>query len=344
MLCHARRFKISRLNLRLYLLVMGKKLITPLIYSKENKMDAIDTIKILGSLLGNGALSKGSGGNVLGSILGSALGGAQNQQTQGGGVLGDVLGSLIGGNQQNTGGGGMADVLGGLLGGQKQQQGGGGLGDLLGSLAGGGQSGGGLGDLLGSLAGGRQQPQQQQGGGIGDLLGGLLGGGGQSGGMGGAGGLGGLLSGALTKYAQNQNSTAPNPRVEDSDLLPMGLDQREATDQATLIIRAMINAAKSDGSIDEAEQDKVVGKLGDVSQAEADFVRNEFRQPLDAAAFVRSIPRGMEQQIYAVSLMAIDLDHNKEAKYLDELARGLNIQPKLANQIHEQLGAPAIYS
>ncbi|MEH6456438.1 MAG: DUF533 domain-containing protein [Cocleimonas sp.] len=312
-------------------------------------MDAVDTIKILGSLLGNGALSKGSGGNVLGNILGSALGGAQNQQTQGGGALGDILGGLIGGNQRNTGGGGMADVLGGLLGGGQQQQGGGGLGDLLGSLTGGGgQSGGGLGDLLGSLAGGRQQQQSTQGGGIGDLLGSILGGGGQSGqqsgGMGGAGGLGGLLGGALTKFAQNQNAEAPNPGHDNCDHLPMGVDHSQASDQATLVIRAMINAAKSDGSIDDAEQEKVVGKLGDVSQAEADFVRNEFRQPLDVDAFVRSIPRGMEQQIYAVSLMAIDLDTNKEAHYLDSLAKGLNIQPQLANQIHEQLGAPSIYS
>ncbi len=304
-------------------------------------MDAVDTIKILGSLLGNGALSKGSGGNVLGSILGSALGGAQNQQTQGGGALGDILGGLIGGNQRNTGGGAMADVLGGLLGGQQQQQGGG-LGDLLGSLAGGGQSGGGLGDLLGSLAGGRQQAPQ--GGAMGDILGSILGGGGQSGGMGGAGGLGGLLGGALTKYAQQQNADAPNPRYEDSDLLPMGVDRRDAEDQATLIIRAMINAAKSDGSIDEGEQEKVIGKLGDVTQEEADFVRNEFRQPLDVTGFVRSVPRGMEQQIYAVSLMAIDLDTNKEARYLHELANGLGIEPQLANQIHEQLGAPVIYS
>lgn len=305
-------------------------------------MNGIDTIKILGSLLGNGALSKGSGGNVLGNILGSALGGAQNQQTQGGGVLGDVLGGLIGGNQRNTGGGSMADVLGGLLGGQKQQQSGGGLGDLLGSLTGGGQSGGGLGDLLGSLAGGRQQ-QTQQGGGMGDLLGGLLGGG-QSGGMGGAGGLGGLLTGALTKYAQNQNADVPNHGYDNTDHLPVGLDRNEAADQATLIIRAMINAAKSDGSIDEAEQEKVVGKLGDVTQEEADFVRSEFRAPLDVDDFVRSIPRGMEQQIYAVSLMAIDLDTNQEAQYLDALAKGLGIQPELANQIHEQLGAPVLYS
>ena len=308
-------------------------------------MDAIDTIKILGSLLGNGALSKGSGGNVLGSILGSALGGTQNQQTQGGGALGDVLGGLIGGGAQNRSGGGMADVLGGLLGGSQQQQGGGGLGDLLGSLRGGGQSGGGLGDLLGSLTGGRQQQQAPQSGGMGDLLGSILGNGANnSGGLGGAGGLGGLLGGALTKYAQNQNNSVPDPSHENCDHLPIGVDQKEATDHATLIIRAMINAAKSDGSIDQAEQEKIIGKLGDVSQAEADFVRNEFRQPLDAASFIRSIPRGMEQQIYAVSLMAIDLDSNKEAHYLDELARGLNIQPQLANQIHEQLGAPAIYS
>lgn len=295
-------------------------------------MDAIDTIKILGSLLGNGALSKGSGGNVLGNILGSALGGAQNQQTQGGGALGDILGGLISGGQKNTQGGGMGDLLGGLLrGGAKQPQAGGGLGDLLGSLVGGGQT-----------------PQRQApsgGGGMGDLLGSILGGGSSnSGGMGGAGGLGGLLGGALTKYAQAQNADAPTQGHENCDHLPMGVNSAQATDQATLIIRAMINAAKSDGNIDEAEQEKVIGKLGDVSQEEADFVRAEFRAPLDVKAFVRSIPRGMEQQIYAVSLMAIDLDSNKEAHYLDSLAKGLGIQHDIANQIHKQLGAPVLYA
>ena len=104
----------------------------------------------------------------------------------------------------------------------------------------------------------------------------------------------------------------------------------------------MINAAKADNQIDEAEQEKIIGKLGDVSQEEADFVRNEFRVPLDVDEFARRIPRGMEQQIYAVSLMAIDLDTNKEAQYLDQLARGLNINPQMANQIHTQVGAPTI--
>ena len=184
-----------------------------------------------------------------------------------------------------------------------------------------------MGDLLGNLLGGGQQSNNQQGGG-----------------MGGAGGLGGLLGGALTKYAQAQNADAPALGHENCDHLPIGVNSAQATDQATLIIRAMINAAKSDGSIDEAEQEKVIEKLGEVSQAEANFVRAEFRAPLDVNAFVRSIPRGMEQQIYAVSLMAIDLDTNKEAHYLDALAKGLGINHSIANQIHEQLGAPVIYA
>lgn len=300
-------------------------------------MDAIDTIKILGSLLGSGGLSGGSGGNVLGNLLGSALKGGSGQQTQGGGALGDILGSLVGGGAKSTSGGGMGDLLGGLLGGASGQAQGGGMGDLLGSLLGGG---------------GQQQQQQQRqqqaptnNSGMGDLLGNLLGGGSQnSSGMGGSGGLGGLLGGALTKFAQAQNAEAPNPSHEHCDHLPMGVNQREAADQAGLIIRAMINAAKSDGHIDKQEQEKVIGKLGDISQAEADFVRAEFNAPLDVNAFVRSIPRGMEQQVYAVSLMAIDLDTNKEAHYLAELGKGLGIQPAMANNIHEQLGAPKLYS
>ncbi len=296
-------------------------------------MDAIDTIKILGSLLGSGSLSKGSGGNVLGNILGSALGGSSSQQTQGGGALGDLLGSLLGNsNAKTTSGGGLGDLLGGLMkaGGSSQTQ-----------------SGGGLGDLLGSLLGGSQQSQQQQhqqqsqGGGMGDLLGSLLGGGANSSQ---AGGLGGLLTGALTKYIQTQHADHPTPSYNDTSHLPQGLDEREATNQATLIIRAMINAAKSDGSFDEKEQEKILSRLGDLSPAEVAFIKREFNAPLDVEKFVREVPKGMEQQIYAISLTAIDLDNNREARYLAQLAQGLGISPQMANAIHEHLGAPKIFA
>jgi len=316
----------------------------------------MDLTKILGSLLASGALSKGSGGDVLGSLIGAALGGSQNQQTQGGGALGDILGSIITGGQSssNSGGGALGDILGSLVGGGKSSSGAGGLGDILGSLIGGGQSSGsnagGLGDILGSLVGGAAPTHQPRSSGhtptsasdLEDLLG--IGKSNNTGGLGGAGGLGGLLTSAIAKHAQQNNPNVPTPSNGDYSVLPIGVDRKEAEDHAALIIRAMINAAKSDGSIDQTEQEKVIAKLGDVTQDEIDFVKKEFAAPLDVQGFARSIPRGMEQQIYAVSLMAIDLDKNSEAQYLADLAQGLGISPQLANQMHDKFGVPKIFA
>jgi uncharacterized membrane protein YebE (DUF533 family) len=295
----------------------------------------MDLTKVLGSLIASGALSKGSGGNVLGSLIGAALGGSQNQKTQGGGALGDILGSVLGGGQSSGGSGG-------------------GLGDLLGAVLGGGSkptsgAGGGLGDILGSLIGGATSGEQRQtqrrgnssasASDLEDLLGV-----GKSGGLGGQGGLGGLLGGALAKYGQQNNPSVPSHTHDNCDHLPIGMDNRQANDQATLIIRAMINAAKSDGSIDQKEQDNVIAKLGDVTQEEINFVKAEFAAPLDVKAFARSIPRGMEQQIYTVSLMAIDLDQNAEAHYLASLVKELNISHQDANKLHSRVGAPQIFA
>jgi len=52
----------------------------------------------------------------------------------------------------------------------------------------------------------------------------------------------------------------------------------------------------------------------------------------------------MGEQIYAVSLMAIDLDQNKEAQYLADLAQGLGINTHVANQMHDKFGVPKIFA
>lgn len=275
----------------------------------------MDAIKILGSLLSSGALSGGSAGNVLGNILGSALGGTSNRQ---GGGMADVLGSLLGGAQNNPNQGGLGNVLGSLLGGQAANQ----------------NQGSGLGNVLGGLLGGAQQNSAASAGGLGGLLGGLMGG--QQTGQGG--GLADLLTGAVSKYMQSQNPNVPDLS---SQLLP---NQQAAEQQATLIIRAMINSAKADGTIDQQEQERIIGKLGSISDSEADFIRKEFEAPLDVAGFVRSVPQGMGQQIYAISLAAIDLDTRTEAQYLSQLAQGLSLSPEVCNALHEQVGAPKLYS
>ena len=117
-----------------------------------------------------------------------------------------------------------------------------------------------------------------------------------------------------------------------------------AEQQAEVCLRAMLIAARADGQIDAAEQEKITGQLGDMSDEEANFIRQEMANPTDLNSFLRSIPQGMEQQVYLMSLLAIDLDTQAEAQYLDQLAKGMNIDQQTSNAIHQKLGVPPLYS
>lgn len=229
-------------------------------------------------------------------------------------------GSVFGGTHSNTQGGGLEDMLGGLLGG-----------------AGGGAQGG-LGGLLDKVAGGHGSSSS-----INDMLGGLAG---QLGGAGASGGLGGLL-GALTGGQQAD----AKPETSFGDLLNQAargqmtaLPNADQEAAAALMLRAMIQAAKSDGEIDAGEQQKLMERLSDSSTDEMEFVRQQLAAPVDIAGLARETPRGMEQAVYVMSVMAIDLDNQNEAKYLDQLRQGLNLDPRQVNQIHEELGVPTLYA
>ncbi len=281
----------------------------------------VDTVKILGALLGGGNMSSGSGANILKSVLGAAMSGG------GGGGLSSLLGSVLGGSQQQSGGGGLGGMLSKVLGGGGAQQ----------------QSGGGLSSMLGSvLGGGGQQQAQAAQGGLSDMLGGVLGG--SQGGSGGGANLQDLIGSALNQFGHSEQAaqrgeTAPNFASHSPNH-----NENQMADQATVMIRAMINAAKADGRVDKAEQEAILGKLGSVTQDEINFINNELEQPLNVQSFAQSVPQGLENQVYAMSLMAIDLDSQEEAKYLDALAQNMNISHETANQIHSQLGAPQLYS
>jgi len=284
---------------------------------------------------------------------------AAPQRSSGGGGLLDAL--MGGGGSAHTQGGGREDMLGGLLGGGQQQSGraasGGGLGGLLdglsdastprGGVQTGRSSGGGLDSILDGLAG-----KGAAKGGLGDLLGGMTGGGG--------GDLGGLLGGLLGAGA---GAAAPKAKSTDKDksankqssfgdkfnqsLTHGGEPEIPPTPQqevaAGLMLRAMIQAAKSDGKIDDSEREKLLGKLGDISPQERDFVNAELAAAIDVKGLARQVPNGMEAQVYAMSIMGIDLDNQTEAQYLHDFATELGIDKRNVNHIHEQLGVPSIY-
>ncbi len=113
--------------------------------------------------------------------------------------------------------------------------------------------------------------------------------------------------------------------------------------QAKILVRAMVFAAKSDGQITREEQDAILKQLDHVSQEEIDFLKQTFHDTTGVRDFTWSVPLGLEEQVYTVSLMSIELDEQKEANYLAELAHGLRLDPKRCNAIHQRFGAPIIF-
>ena len=258
---------------------------------------------------GVGKMVQGGGGSSggLGGMLGGMLGGQGGMQGGGGG-LGGMLGGVLGGGQQPGGQTQQSGGLGGMLGGGAAS---GGLGGLVGGmLSGQGQQGGGLGGLLETLGGGATpsqvegQPPQPN-----------------------SGSMGSVLNSAFENFGEPEQP--PTPAQED---------------HAKLFLRAMIAAAKSDGQIDAQEKQKILGELGEVDAEEVAFVQAELAAPLDVEGLVRDVPAGMEQQVYLMSLMGINLDNAAEARHLDAMAKGMGLAPEICNAIHDKLGAPKLYT
>ncbi|MGB7242162.1 MAG: DUF533 domain-containing protein [Sulfitobacter sp.] len=256
----------------------------------------------------------------------------------GGGGLGGLLEGLAGGS---TGGAGSGTPYGG----SRSAQSGGGLQDMLGGLLGGAQGGGsaggglpgGLGGLLEQLGGGGKPGG---GGGLQDILGGLAG-------AAGAGGLLGGLTGAANKRPTRSDASFGQVLNSSFDQTPEEVidptDDQEAA--AALMLRAMIQATKADGQLDDQEREKLLGQLGDdVDREEAAFVQAELQAPVDIDALVQQTPRGMGPQVYAMSVLGINLDQQAEAQYLHKLAQGFGMDAQAVNSIHAQLGVPSLYT
>jgi len=213
------------------------------------------------------------------------------------------------------------------------------LGSLLGNNAtSSGQGGQILGQLIGSLT---------------DLLSGLSGGvrpqgSGTPGGSNLSSLLGSLAMVALQMFnqrgaASGSSSFAALATAASEQVPPAAVDAAQAHQQALAFIKAMINAAKADGQIDAEEQQKIVSKLGDIGPQEAAFIREEMSKPLNFDFFA-DISQDLTPQIYAVSLMAINLDTPAEISYMQQLAQGLGLDAQTVNSIHAQLGLGPLFS
>ena len=293
------------------------------------------------------SLARVAAGVMLAKGLGSMM--QQQQQSRGGygrrrtggGILGDLMNAGAGRGSQGGLGDMLGQVLGGRMGGTGTGMGGAGTGRPYGGPNSAGASGG-LGGILDNLTrGAGHGPAGGQGGG---LLGGLAGGA-AAGGLGGL--LGGLLNGPAQRGAQPRNDASFGEvfndavaRQDEPEIAPTP----EQNAVAGLMLRAMIQAAKADGRIDEAERERLLGQLGDLDKDDRAFIREQMAAPIDPQALAREVPKGLESQVYLMSLMAIDFDSEQEAAYLHDLAGALGLYRATANQIHDQVGVQNLYS
>jgi uncharacterized membrane protein YebE (DUF533 family) len=236
--------------------------------------------------------------------------------------------------QSSSGQGGLEGLLKGT-----------GLDEVLSGLFGGGQGGGGLGSVLTDALG---QASQAAGGkenlalgALGALLGSVLGGG--KGAAKGAVGGGALALLAALAYKALQGTQ------QESQEVPLGLrepgnaqekDQLEG--QAGLLLKAMINAAKADGQIDQNEIQRIVGRLGEagIDQKTQNFVISEMNKPMNTEELVAAA-RGNPQlgaQLYAASLLAIEVDTPGERAYLENLAGSLGLVPQAVANLENTMG------
>lgn len=264
----------------------------------------------------------------------------------------ELLGSLIqGGVSRST-----SDRVGHAMGPQGLGQAGGPLGGLLGQLGqavGGGRGTGGLKDLAGGMLGDATRAVKGGNpaaiGGLGALAGALLGGGGGAA----KGALGGgalaLLGVVAMSALQNwQKAQAQGAPAAGAGGLPLALrepqgaqDEQALQDQALLVLRAMVNAVKADGRVDASEIQRISEKIqgtGDDAAARA-FVTEELRRPMDLEGIARAVRDPEEAvEVYAASLLAIEVDTQAERDYLARLAQALRLDAATVGQVHRVLG------
>lgn len=259
----------------------------------------------------------------------------------------DILGSVL--NQ------GMSGSTGRRIDNSVSQ---GGLGDLMNSIGGAfgqpsGQSssGGGLLGSLGKMAGAAINSGPSGGtnpmvsGGLGALVGALFGGGGGAA-KGALGGTALALLGSLAMKALQSKMGGAAPST--SAQLMAGLrependqEAREVQSVAELTVKAMLNAAKADGRVDRDEIERIVGKLSEdgLSDEEQDYIREQISAPMDTDGLTRAVPNPqVAAQVYAASLLAIEVDTDAERRYLQDLAAGLGLDDQVVSQLHQALG------
>jgi uncharacterized membrane protein YebE (DUF533 family) len=156
--------------------------------------------------------------------------------------------------------------------------------------------------------------------------------------VGGMAAIAGVAYYAWKRHQAKQAGMSP-PETRQIEPAPAGfLPQGRGDGNAKLTLRAMINAAKADGRIDSEERARLFDRLGVVSLTDEEqaFLFEELARPLDTDGLVTEAAGspGLAAQVYAASILAIEVDQPAERAYLSELSQRLGLAPELVLELH----------
>ncbi|MBF4423960.1 tellurite resistance TerB family protein [Vibrio anguillarum] len=150
-------------------------------------------------------------------------------------------------------------------------------------------------------------------------------------GIGGAAALGALAYKAYNDWQAKQTTTQPQSSFDPND-----------ASHSTLILKAMIAAAKADGHVDEQEMAKIeqaISEMGADNQLQQ-LVKNELHKPLDPAAIAQlATTPAQASELYLASLLIADEQNFMEKAYLNELAKQLQLADDLVMALEQQVNA-----
>lgn len=120
---------------------------------------------------------------------------------------------------------------------------------------------------------------------------------------------------------------------------PQGSDQFALT-----LIRAMIAAAKADGTIDQEEWNRIGDRAklsGLDAEAEA-WLKSELAKPADLEGLVSQAQTEAQRvELYTAARLAIDPDKRAERGFLDQLAGRLGLEDALVDHIEATVASAA---
>jgi uncharacterized membrane protein YebE (DUF533 family) len=171
--------------------------------------------------------------------------------------------------------------------------------------------------------------------------------------LGGLAAIAGLAYTAWRRHQEGRPATTPPAAAAGARVTPAALEAagflpqaraaaaREAV--ARLLLRAMIAAARADGKLDPGERRRLFDRVARMNLGDAE--RAEFFAEIEKPAGLEEIAVAVDSpeqaaEVYAASLLAIEVDSPAERAYLSLLAARLGLEEGMVASLHREAGVP----